>query len=488
MNKPFEKHVKTFVTPVCAILADAKAPTRAAASTCLTAMATACEGIDNFISSFGVSLESQNPLLRGDLLTWMSGWLKEHNASVAVSPLVPTILACLEDRAPAVRKAALEILPAIVAQAGYSFVMEKVSALKGAMQQTIRPVVEAARASAATPQISSGPSSPPLAAEPVPRARDQPLAPRQAPVAAPASIAKVAAPAMTSSIAKTGGGTGARALLLSKSSAPSAALRDDGGDEYPASRSATGSALGKRPASTIPSAKGVSRPPTSASAYASDVRSAPFKSSDPTNAKLRSKKDAGRFVFSEKVDPTQVSALAAQMESQTNSELYGQLFSTDHSAAKDFIKGLETLGKCFDVGTAAEEASLCGITPEQLHELLLANLDLVLKYLSIRMYDSNPQAVNKSLEVIKSIVDSFSSDKTRHSFDDYEIGLLLPTMIFKVTKNAFRVFDFDELTPLRFTSSAIRSAQGPFTSFSRLCVTLYRQQSFSSYLSSMVCH
>ncbi|CAI2179034.1 13105_t:CDS:10 [Funneliformis geosporum] len=159
MGKPFDRHVKILVAPVTAVLTDKKATVRGGAIGTLDALANAC-GLDPLIGSFSTSLATDNPLLRKDLLSWLSERLKEavesdkKNALPDLSPMVQPILSCLQDRNGEVRKAAQACLGPIVKSAGYDYVVAKCGDLKGAVKQTIMPMIEAVR-----PTGPSGPAA-----------------------------------------------------------------------------------------------------------------------------------------------------------------------------------------------------------------------------------------------------------------------------------------------------------------------------------------
>jgi hypothetical protein len=159
MGKPFERHVKILVGPVTAVLTDQKVTVRGSAISTLDALANAC-GLDPLIGSFSTSLATENPLLRKDLLSWLSERLKEaaesdkKNALPDLSPMVQPILSCLQDRNGEVRKAAQSSLSPIVKSAGYDYVVAKCGDLKGAVKQTIMPMIEAVR-----PTGPSGPAA-----------------------------------------------------------------------------------------------------------------------------------------------------------------------------------------------------------------------------------------------------------------------------------------------------------------------------------------
>ncbi|CAG8566357.1 15598_t:CDS:10, partial [Funneliformis caledonium] len=71
MGKSFDRHIIILVAPIIAVLTDKKATVRGSAIGTLDALANAC-GLDPLIGSFSTSLATDNPLLRKDLLSWLS--------------------------------------------------------------------------------------------------------------------------------------------------------------------------------------------------------------------------------------------------------------------------------------------------------------------------------------------------------------------------------------------------------------------------------
>ncbi|CAG8507139.1 14043_t:CDS:10, partial [Dentiscutata heterogama] len=158
MGKPFDRYAKMLVGPVTAVLTDQKATVRGSAIGCLDCLAAAT-GLDPMVSSFATSLSSENPLLRKDLLSWLADRLKDADEKKTLpdlQPLVPPILSCLQDRNGDVRKAAQSCLGPIVKSAGYDYVVTKCGDLKGAVKQTIMPMIEAVRPAHGTGPLPRG--------------------------------------------------------------------------------------------------------------------------------------------------------------------------------------------------------------------------------------------------------------------------------------------------------------------------------------------
>lgn len=443
MGKPFEKHVKPFITPICAILADQKAPTRAGAASTLGAIALACGGIDQMISSFGTSLDNPNPLLRASLLAFLLEWFQQNDpAAVDLTPVMKPLLSCVEDRNADVRKNASALLPLVVASVGVDFALEQTSSLKPAVRQTIIPVIQAAQLAAPPmPTASSTTSSsaaPSVLASP-PRPLSSASSTQSAPIvrnSGAASPVKRSLPAAAAGLPPIRRGvmgalpkpaaSAMSAMQRPSSRATTSSLEDDVG---PSRFRPTGL---RRPLSVAP-AKGPSSRSSSAASTVVDQANPPFRTADPAHKTSRARKDASRWVFHEKAEPFHTELLASQMEAHASPELYSLLFSRDHNASVDFVNGITMIGACFQ--DMAREADRFAMDEEALRQSLVCNLDLILKYAAIRMYDSNTQAISRSIELVEHMIDDFSSGPTssvRHSFDEYELHLLLPTLISKV--------------------------------------------------------
>ncbi|QRW01882.1 CLASP amino-terminal protein [Ceratobasidium sp. AG-Ba] len=141
MNKPFEKHAKLLTLPVATVLSDQKANVRALAVATLSAMATACEGLEPMSTQLGTAMEAANPVQRGALLGWLAEWFKAHEPSpgLDLASWAGPIVSCLEDRNADVRKGAQAVLPIVISSAGFDYVMSQTNSLKPASRSTVVP-------------------------------------------------------------------------------------------------------------------------------------------------------------------------------------------------------------------------------------------------------------------------------------------------------------------------------------------------------------
>lgn len=148
MGKPFDKYARILCSNVASCLTDQKDNVRSASIAALEAFATQ-SGLDSLVSSLAVSLVTNSPTLRKDLLVWLTSFCngaKERDVTLPdLSPLAPPVLQCLQDRSVDVRKAGQSFLPILMANVGYDAIVSKCSDLKGAAKSAIMPMLEAAK-------------------------------------------------------------------------------------------------------------------------------------------------------------------------------------------------------------------------------------------------------------------------------------------------------------------------------------------------------
>lgn len=418
MGKPFDRLVRVFAGPSAQVLSDPKAPVRASAVAALTAMADAA-GLDTMISSFEKPLDSANPMLRKELLAWLESRLADPDvvASVDLAPIAGATLSCLEDRTAEVRKSATAILPAIVQRTGYSAVMELTSKLKPASRTTIIPLIEAAKANAAAPASNTVPAPRTSSTVPSAPASRAPSAPSSKPVAATAAAASSAP---TSGLSRL---TGASKTLRTAASSSSLAPLDE-----PASVPRLGPPRPKVVAKSA--AAGPRSSPTLSAVSTTGGKEPPFTNADPKPKTIRAAKETGslRWVVEGVARPDQVEALLLQMTPNTSPELISQLFSKDHNAERDFVTALTTLDDC----TNASNAAQYDLSPEEMRSRLVANIDVIFKYLTVRLPLTSTTITVKCLDLIDHLIPVL--DVEGYKLSDYETSALLISLIAKVDK------------------------------------------------------
>ncbi|KAJ7449776.1 microtubule associated protein, partial [Mycena latifolia] len=402
MGKPFEKHSRLFVLPVATVLADQKAPIRAAAIQTLTAIAAACEGLDSMVQGLHTALETTNPLQKGTLLHWIADWFREHEpaAGLDLSSWTPPIVASLDDRNSDVRKGAQALLPALITSVGFDHVMHQTNSLKPASRSSAVPLIQAAR-----PTITQQPSHP--KANPLP-----------APVSvAPTSISPPPESPTTSSAPalKPGSKLGVRRKLpQGSSSRPDS--RAETPVELPASRSS------KTPVAGLRRPGGVSSAKASAPSTPPPSLSLPFSGTNVDAKKLRLGKDASKWI--NEGGPTRkdlAELLQTQMEPHTSKELVARLFSHDHNAVNDHISGLTTICDLFSSAQGADTT---------VEAVCLTNFDLPLKYASIKLHEPQPNLISKCLEVVETVLAFLRS--VNYQLTDNEALCFIPTVVYKL--------------------------------------------------------
>ncbi|KAJ7219239.1 microtubule associated protein [Mycena pura] len=398
MGKAFEKHSRLFALPVASVLADQKAPVRAAATQTLTAIATACEGLDSMVQGLHSALETSNPLQKATLIHWIADWFDKHEPApgLDLSSWAPVIVASLDDRSGDVRKGAQALLPALIASAGFDHVIHLTNSLKPASRNTAVPLIQAARPTTTSAQKHVSNAKPAL----VPTEVSPP----------PESLTATAPPAV-----KPTNKLGVRRKLPQGSSRPDS--RAESPVELPTRSTKTSVAPAgglRRPGQNNGNASAPSTPPPSLSP--------PFSGTNTDARKARCGKDANKWI--NEGGPTRkdlAELLQTQMEPHTSKELLAQLFSHDHSAVNDHISGLTTICDLFTNGQSGDAT---------VEAICLANFDLAVKYTSIKLHESQPNLIAKCLEVVEVVLAFLRS--VNYQLSDNEALCFIPTVVYKL--------------------------------------------------------
>ena len=423
MGKPFEKQTRFFTLPAATVLADQKAPIRAAALQTLTAMATACESLDSMVSNLATALETTNPVQRASLLNWISDWFKSHepSAGLDLSSWAAPIVSCLDDRNGDVRKGAQAVLPTLVACAGYDYVMHQTNSLKPASRSTAIPLIQAARqaapvapAAAVKPATNGVSKAAPKAAAPPP-VSSSPPSPEPSPVDAAPS-------------APTNKLTGVRKKL------------PQGSIPRPESRAETPTGEGS---SRVPSKIGGLKRPGAAAASAAKSPTAvspssgsapmPFNTYNMDAKRARLAKDSQKWV--NEAGPTRkdlAELLQHQMEPNALKELTVLLFSHDHNAVNDHVAGLTMMSDFYTAVQNDEDKFKMPI--DDAKAVCIANSDLVLKYVSMKAHEPQSNLVQKCLDAVQAVLGFLHSMEVQVT--EPEAMCFMPTMIFKVCQYA----------------------------------------------------
>ncbi|KAG0145811.1 hypothetical protein CROQUDRAFT_658187 [Cronartium quercuum f. sp. fusiforme G11] len=390
MGKPFTRHATTFATSILMVLADKNAGARSNALIALNCIADSC-GLDCLTASIAAALEIAKPELRASALTWIVQRLAEPDSAkgLDLAPFAAPLISCLEDRSPEVRKGAQALLPTVVQVAGIDIVLEQTSSLKPASRNNVVPMIEACRPAA-------------------------PVKTHVAPKAAPTKSAARPASALNKSTNRASSVAG----HYGRAATPTL------DDRPPASKSKLGV---RKPLGSVASKLAPSLPVPASPGPAASTSEAPFRSGDPKAKTTRASKETGplKWVIEGAVRKDQIEQLHLQMSTQVSAGLLGQLFSKDHHCEKDFMAGLNVIESwTSDPSTAAEAAD---VEESDIRDRLLANADLVFKYLTIRLHDTNTTITMKCLDIVEQYITVLQLDAYRLS--DYEASALLPSLI-----------------------------------------------------------
>ncbi|PWN17789.1 ARM repeat-containing protein [Microstroma glucosiphilum] len=444
LGKAFEPQTKSYTVPVTGCLSDAKVPVRQAALATLTTIADAV-GPAAMISGFANALESKgaNPTMKQDLFTWLSERFEASppDKSYDLAPLAMPAVQCLDDKLAAVKKAAQATLPYIIQRAGYKFVASQADGMKVASKNTVQPLIEQARAAASAlgpAKTAAAPAAAPISRATVPGVK------RVAASAAPARPSSPAARAMSPAPASPRANPSAASRSVSGMRPPSAATRLLQPTSAPRSAAAPPSGLSKPGfSSRLGAAKKAVMVPASgatSSSYASgSAGGIPFLTSDPKFKAIRERKDnRGQYWISAEGTPRPdlVEVLRAQCEGQLGATLIDQMFSKDHNAERDYLSALALLSDFISSPTFAEEEH--GVAPAQAVAMVVANSDLIFKYIAIRLTDNNTSISLKCFDVLLQLMDLLRAEQYR--MGDYEANSILPCLIAKFgdAKIAFR--------------------------------------------------
>lgn len=153
----------------------------------------------------------------------------------------------------------------------------------------------------------------------------------------------------------------------------------------------------------------------------------PILTADPAAKEFREKQDRGmnKWTF-ETPRKELIDFLAGQCESNLDREIISQLFSNDHYKEKFFLLGLSSLDS--GITTAKDTENW-----EDIKMKYICNSDLILKYLTIRFFDTNTSMLIKCLELLEHLLQIF--DEERYKLTEYEASAFLPFFIGKLGDN-----------------------------------------------------
>ncbi|KAJ2615176.1 hypothetical protein H4S08_001359 [Coemansia sp. RSA 1365] len=400
-------------------LADKKPQVRTAALAALDAWAAANpQSVDQAIlPAVPVALGDTSPELRSALLRWTGDTLAARQAGGRLPELwslVSPLFTCLQDRNVEVRKQAQRVLGFTVASCGFEAVHDACAQqLRGAAHGTVAPFVEEYRNSIAT---NGGSARRPGATAVATQGRAAGVTER---AASPAEAVMTASELLGrtpvgSSVAGAARAAGSGAGMLRR---PMAVRRGGGGSGVV---SRAGSSLGG----------GVGRLSEEELA-----RLPPLLDGDVRAKEQRARREgpagAGRWaqLGDHAVRAEAEEQLREQCAGHMNPQLQRQLFSRGHYRDRDYLAGLTAVDEALGMAGAAQQRFGLPLTAaagvDSLAGRAVAHMDLLLKYIAMRMYDGSTHTLLKSVDVLERLMQLAGTA----GWTDYEAQAVVPALV-----------------------------------------------------------
>ncbi|XP_056908660.1 cytoskeleton-associated protein 5 isoform X5 [Takifugu flavidus] len=400
MGPGLKQHVKALGIPVITVLGDSKANVRAAAMATLQVWVQHT-GMKDWLDGEDLSeeLKRENPFLRQEVL----GWLAEKLPTLRAAPgdlmlCVPQLYACLEDRNGDVRKKAQDALPTFMMHLGYDKMAKATGKLKTASKDQVVAMLEKARA--VMPEKPAAPAKAGGAKGPAEPSR-----------AASASRSQAAAEDTDSKpdVKKVRGGGGP------------AARKPPSPPEEPAppspSKDKDSSAIKKKPSKGKAAAggpQGTAGKKPAAKNLNEEDRSGPIFTLIPNAKEQRIKEEKQlkilKWNFMTPRDEY-VEQLKAQMSTCFAKWLQDELFHLD------FQRHVKAIGLMIERLESESEATI-------------SCLDLILKWFTLRFFDTNTTVLMKVLEYLKLLFAMLTREN--YHLTEYEANSFLPYLLLKV--------------------------------------------------------
>ncbi|KAM6937380.1 cytoskeleton-associated protein 5 [Xenentodon cancila] len=393
MGPGLKQHVKALGIPVITVLGDSKLNVRTAAMTTLQAWVEQT-GIKDWLEGEDLSeeLKRENPFLRQEVL----GWLAEKLPTLRTVPgdlmlCIPQLYACLEDRNGDVRKKAQDALPTFMMHLGYDKMNKATSKLKPASKDQVVAMLEKARA---------------------------------------------VMPAKPAALGKTGGGKGS-AEASRAASVPS----EDFTDSKPEVKKVKGGVAVKKPPSPpeeppLPpkdkECNGSKKPPSKGKAAAASQQGPAGKKPAAKGLKEDEDKSGPIFIF-----------IPNAKEQRIKEEKQLKILKWNFITPRDeYVEQLKTqMSTCFAKWLQDElfhmdfqrHVKAIGVMIERLeseNEATIGCLDLILKWFTLRFFDTNTTVLMKVLEYLKLLFNMLNREN--YHLTEYEANSFVPYLILKV--------------------------------------------------------
>ncbi|KAI9015620.1 armadillo-type protein, partial [Hyaloraphidium curvatum] len=156
----------------------------------------------------------------------------------------------------------------------------------------------------------------------------------------------------------------------------------------------------------------------------------PLLTSDPHAKKDRADKDRG--VMKWQFDAPRkdlVDFLEEQTEGNFSEAIRALMFREDHNKDRDHLRAVTVLEECVtNCGSSLEEY---GIEPAEMAARIVANTDLILKYVTIRLFDTNTIMLLKLISLLDQLF-ALLGDQDGFRLSEYEATSFLPFLVTKL--------------------------------------------------------
>ncbi|KAJ2737013.1 hypothetical protein IW152_000276 [Coemansia sp. BCRC 34962] len=462
-------------------LADKKPQLRVAAVAAMTAWANATPASveQAVLPAIPSALADISPELRLSLLQWLADVLAPRHAKGARLPdlslLITPLFTCLQDRNADVRKQAQRVLELTVASCGFEAVHDACEMqLRGAAKASVAPMIEEFRhtvgATASSGGMDGGPPRRAGAPSALGRARPGPADSSTSPVPDTVMTAAELLGRQPTSQGRQGpaaasGGAAATSAVAAASGPgvlrrPMAVRRPAGAPAGGLAAGAPGARPLMRSARSQPGSSDVGRPgtPSSLSMASQMARMSneelegipPILDCDFRAKEQRARRDMSAnpnsvprwaHLGDSRVRSDLEAQLSEQMSVHFNPLIYRLLFSTGHYKDRDFLSGLTTIEEVISITSLSQQRFGLPLFADMADEdslagRYMANIDLLLKYISIRMYDGSTHTLLKSFDLLERLIqmteESQQQQQTKlptSSWTDYEVQAVLPALI-----------------------------------------------------------
>ncbi|XP_030282809.1 cytoskeleton-associated protein 5 isoform X2 [Sparus aurata] len=399
MGPGLKQHVKALGISIVTVLGDSKPNVRTAAMTTLQAWVEQT-GMKEWLEGEDLSeeLKRENPFLRQEML----GWLAEKLPNMRTVPgdlmlCVPHLYTCLEDRNGDVRKKAQEALPTFMMHLGYDKMSKATGKLKPSSKDQVLAMLEKARA---------------------------------------VMPAKLAAPA------KTGGGKSSAEPSRSASASRSQPASEEV-DGKPEVKKVRGGVAAKKP----PSPPEEPAPPPSSKDKDSNANKKPQskgKAAAGSQQGAAGKKPAAKSQKDEEDKSGPIFILFPNAKEQRiKEEKQLKILKWNFITPRDeYVEQLKTqMSTCFAKWLQDElfhfdfqrHVKAIGVMIERLEsesEATISCLDLILKWFTLRFFDTNTTVLMKVLEYLKLLFAMLNREN--YHLTEYEANSFAPYLILKV--------------------------------------------------------